>query len=386
MKNKNIILVYSPPWDQPAQLSKHQFTQLWSMDNRVLYIESPINTASFFTRFKEAIKLWRRFKKGVQKIDNNLWISTFFYLLPFRGSKYFLGAEWVNSLNQYFVRKKLKKQLDDLKFNNPILIIGSAHILPIIDVFNADKIIYHCSDDYSLVPSFPKSFHNIEKKLINICDLVVTTADELKKAKIKYNANTISIPNGVDIKHFKKTQNIKTEIHNDLKLFSKPIIGYIGTIFRWINQDWVEYAAIENKSYNFIFIGPITTNIIKLQKINNIYFLGPKPYSQLPSLLKAFSVATIPFVIDGVTLKASPIKFYEYLASGIPIVSTDLPDLKDFSKVASLVKNKEQFSSSLREVIKNDNKKLKEYRMKLAENYSWNHRFLQFNENILKIS
>ena len=153
-----------------------------------------------------------------------------------------------------FCKKKLKKQLDDLKFNNPIVIIGSAHILPIIDVFNAERIIYHCSDDYSLVPSFPKSFQNIEKKLINICDLVVTTADELKKARIKYNTNTVAIPNGVDINHFKKTQNSKTEIHNDLKLFSKPIIGYIGTIFRWINQDWVEYAAIENKSYNFIFI------------------------------------------------------------------------------------------------------------------------------------
>ena len=89
----------------------------------------------------------------------------------------------------------------------------------------------------------------------------------------------------------------------------------------------------------------------------------------MPSLLKAFSIATIPFVIDGVTLKASPIKFYEYLASGIPIVSTDLPDLKDFSKTASLVKNKKIFIS-LRNVIKNDNEKLKEHRMKLAENYS----------------
>ena len=324
-------------------------------------------------------------QKRCQKGQREFVGFYFLLFLPFRGSKYLLGAKWVNKVNQYFVRKKLKKQLKALKFYKPILVVGGAHIFPIINVFKAEKIIYHCSDDYTLVPSFPKSFQNIEKKLINICDLVVTTADELKYAKIKFNPNTISIPNGVDIDHFEKTQNKSTKIHKDLKLFSKPIIGYIGTVFRWINQDWIEFAALKNKNYDFIFIGPVTADVSRLKKIENIYFLGPKPYMQLPHYLKAFSVATIPFVIDGVTLKASPIKFYEYLASGIPIVSTDLPDLKDFSKVASLVSTKEEFSYSLKHIIEKDNDLLMDSRMKLAEKYSWNHRLIKLNKNILKL-
>ncbi|MBA64841.1 MAG: hypothetical protein CMG55_03470 [Candidatus Marinimicrobia bacterium] len=382
MQNKNIIIIYGPPWDQPAQLSKHQFAKLWSKNNRVLYVESPINSASFFTRYRESLKLWKRYKKGPIKVKENLWISTFFYFIPFRGSKYLFGAEWVNKVNQYFLRKKFKKQVKDLKFNNPILIVGSAHILPIIDIFKAEKVIYHCSDDYTLVPSFPRSFENIEKKLLTKCDQVVTTADKLKQAKEKFNSNIISIPNGVDIDHFKSTQSTAIKIHENLSSFSKPIIGYVGTIFRWINQDWIKYAAINNKNFNFIFIGPITTNISKLEGISNIYFLGPKPYSELPSYLKAFSIATIPFVIDGVTLKASPIKFYEYLSAGIPIVSTDLPDLKDFDKIVTLVKNKEKFSDSLVQVIKKENSERKEIRMKIAKKYSWKQRLKQFNDFI----
>ena len=385
IQNENIIIIYGPPWDQPAQLSKHHFARLWSKDNRVLYIEAPANPLSFFTRKKEAKILWRRYRTGYREVSKNLWVTTFFYLLPFRGSKYLFGGKWINRINQHIVKNKLKQQLEDLGFSNPILVVGSAHIYPIVDVFNADKIIYHCSDDYTLVPSFPKSFKEIEKSLIKVSDLVITTSDELKKAKEHINPNTVAIPNGVNVNHFKMTQKIETKIHEDIKSFSKPIIGYIGTIFRWLNQDWVEYAALKNKNYNFIFIGPITTGISKLKRIKNIFFLGPRPYSSLPSFLKAFNVATIPFVIDGVTLKASPIKFYEYLAAGIPIVSTDLPDLKDFKDVASLVNTKEEFSDAIRKLIKIENDYLKKERMNLSEKYSWEGRFHQLNQFIEQI-
>ena len=71
--------------------------------------------------------------------------------------------------------------------------------------------VYHCSDDYTLVPSFPESFAEVEQSLIKECDLVVTTADELKESKKKYNPNTISIPNGANTNHFFKAQHINTK-------------------------------------------------------------------------------------------------------------------------------------------------------------------------------
>ena len=206
----------------------------------------------------------------------------------------------------------------------------------------------------------------------------------MKKEKEQINSNILSIPNGAMTKHFAQTQNPDLKVAVELKNINKPIIGYIGSVFRWINVDWIDYAARENQNYNFVFIGPITTDISKLLLRENIYFLGPRPYTELPKYLKGFSVATIPFTIDGVTLKASPIKFYEYLASGVPIVSTSLPDLEIFKSHCSLVSTKEDFSNEITNSVKFDNEMKKHERMKLAENFSWESRFAQVRSEINK--
>ena len=130
---RDIVFLYGPPWDQAAQLSKHHFARLWAHNNRVLYIESPINPISFITRKKEAKKLWERYKNGPEKISDNLWITTFIYPLPYRGKRYLLGGEWVNNINQFFVKREMLKQISNLGFINPILFIGDAHALPIFD-------------------------------------------------------------------------------------------------------------------------------------------------------------------------------------------------------------------------------------------------------------
>jgi hypothetical protein len=385
MENENIIIVYGPPWDQAAKLSKHHFARLWSKKNRVLYIESPINSLSFFTRFKEAISLWKRYKNGCNPVSDNLWVTTFFYLLPFRGSKYFFGSEYINRFNQYLVKKKIKSLISKLKFDNPILVVASAHIDPIINEFNFKKIIYHCSDDYTIIPSFPEDFPKVEESLITKCDLVVTTADELMKAKRRLNKNTISIPNGANVEHFSSTQNSGTVISNEMSIFKKPIIGYVGSIFQWLNTSWISFAAEKCPEYDFVFIGPLQIDITKFKKYKNIHFLGPKPYSVLPSYIKAFKVAVIPFTIDGVTLKASPIKFYEYLSSGIPIVSTELPDLLPFKDDVYLVKEKEEYVGCIESAINNDSKARINRRMKIAKEYSWESRFKTLNNHINNI-
>tara|TARA_Y100001970_G_scaffold287174_1_gene411163 strand:+ start:128 stop:1279 length:1152 start_codon:yes stop_codon:yes gene_type:complete len=381
----DLVLIYGPPWNQPAKLSKHHFAKFWSKKAKVLYIEAPINIGSFFTRREEAFELFKRFRKGPEKVSNNIWISTFIYLLPFRGSKYFFGASLINSINQKFIKKYLIKQMKQLGINNPTIIVGSAHILPILNDLNYSRLIYHCSDDYTIIPTFPESFTEIEKKLIKKCDLVVTTADELMKDKSRFNQNTISIPNGANVKHFSTTQNPKTIISEEMHRFKKPIIGYIGSVFQWLDLEWIDFAAKQLPQYEFIFIGPIQINISHLKMKKNIHFLGPKPYEDLPRYIKAFDVAVIPFVIDGVTLKASPIKFYEYLSSGIPIVSTELPDLLPFKDDVYLVKNKEDYIHCIKASINNDSISLMNARMEIAKKYSWEYRFQTLNHHIEKI-
>ena len=104
-RKNDIVVLYGSTFDQPAQLSKHQFARLWSKDRKVLYIESPFNLFSFITRFDETKRLSKRYIKGPKKVLKNLWVTTFLYILPYRGSRYFFGGEWVNRFNQFFIRE-----------------------------------------------------------------------------------------------------------------------------------------------------------------------------------------------------------------------------------------------------------------------------------------
>ena len=381
----DLILIYGPPWNQPAKLSKHHFAKFWSKKAKVLYIEAPINIASFITRPKESIELFRRAITGPEKIKESFWLSSFLYLIPFRGSKYLFGSSIVNWINQRLIIKKLNRQIKKLEIKNPVIIVGSAHIFPMIEYVEYSKLIYHCSDDYTIISSFPESFANIEKKLIKKSDLIVATADELLKTKAVYNPNIVSIPNGANIDHFRKTQDPETKVADDMLKFKNPIVGYVGSVFQWLDIEWMKYAAEKCPEYDFIFIGPISIDVSKFKGKKNVHFLGPRSYKELPRYLKSFEVAVIPFVIDGVTLKASPIKFYEYLASGIPIVSTELPDLLGFSKISYLVKDKKSYVEAIKLAINEKNDSTMKARMNTAKGYSWEFRFETLIDEINKL-
>jgi len=375
-KNKNdIIILYGPPWYGASQMSKHHFAKFQSINRNVLYIEAPINPLSLITRTKIALSSLKAFLIRPNKVQDKLWIASYFYLLPYRGSKFFFGARWVNKLNQWFVGKFLFKDVQKLKLNNPIIFVGGAHGYDLLHLFKENFIIYHCSDDYTFVPSFPDTFSNLEQDLFKKCNVVITTAEELTNAKSHFNSNIFTVPNGADIEFFLSTQNDDILIDNQIKKFDSPVIGYIGSVFDWLNKPWIKKAAEKYRDWNFVFIGPIETDILELENIQNIHFFGPREYKSLPKYLKGFSVATIPFIFNKVTLRASPIKFYEYLASGIPIVSSNLPDLKFFKNFAFLVDDYDSYEKALYDAVHNDNSDFKKKRMQISKKYSWDSRF-----------
>ena len=116
--NYDIIILYGTPWDKAAKLSKQHFAREWAKSKKVLYVEAPMNPISFITRRKEALKLWSRFRNGPQEVSKNLWVTTFFQPLPYRGSRFLFGSELANKLNQYFVKNKLIKQIFNLNLIN----------------------------------------------------------------------------------------------------------------------------------------------------------------------------------------------------------------------------------------------------------------------------
>ena len=382
--HQSVVLLYGPTWDSPVQVSKHHLARYWSQTRPVLYVEYPPHPLSLFTRPQESGRLMKRYLNGPDQINESLWVQSYLSLLPYRGKTFPFGARWVNVLNQRIILPQLHRRLAQLGFQHPLIVVGSAHALPLLDALSPCLSVYHCSDDFTEIDNFPASFADLEQDLMRRCDLVIATAEELRRAKSHLHSNIHAVTNGAEVEHFARTQDPATTVAKELQGLPRPIIGYVGSIFEWIDQDMVVAAARNRPKWSFVFIGPVTTDISRLRALPNILLLGPRPYQALPSYLKGFDVTTVPFSFHEVTLRASPIKFYEYLASGLPVVATRLPDFEPLAHLTHLVDSAQAFVSAIERALKEESPRAQAVRMQEAQKHSWTARFARIDALIEK--
>jgi glycosyltransferase involved in cell wall biosynthesis len=384
MKDRQeIVMLYGPTWDAPSQVSKHHLARHWaSKGHRVLYVEAPFHVFSLLTRPREVLRLWRRYAGGPQEVEPNLWIQAYPVLYPYRAGWPLADSRWMLRLNQMLVGRQLRGLSSRLGFRDPVAVVGTAFSLFLLDDLHPSLILYHCSDDYTRQPTFPASFEALERELVERSDVVICTSEELRRAKAPLHDRTYAVANGAQVRHFARAQEAGTIVAPDLDELPRPIVGYIGSVFEWVDQRMLVYAAREHPSWSFVLVGPVTTDVGQLRSLSNIHLLGPRDYADLPSYLKGFDAATVPFVFHDVTMRASPVKFYEYLASGVPIVATMLPDFEPFRHMARLVSSPEEFSASLEAVIGGDTSAKREERIAESLNHSWEARFAEVDRII----
>ncbi|MBA1335424.1 MAG: hypothetical protein HPY66_1047 [Firmicutes bacterium] len=207
-----------------------------------------------------------------------------------------------------------------------------------------------------------------------MADIIFTTSKKLYSYHAKRHNNVYLCPNGADFEHFSKAQRIFTERPADLPKNHKPIIGYFGALAPWLDWELIYYLSRLNRHLNFVMIGPFYGNFRNMVRSDNIYYLGRKDYSILPAYLQYFDVCIIPFRVTSMTEACNPIKIYEYLSSGKPVVSTCIPEVSDIGVVHTAATKKE-FSQKIVEALRKrfDEDKILE-RVKFAENNSWKRR------------
>jgi glycosyltransferase involved in cell wall biosynthesis len=232
-------------------------------------------------------------------------------------------------------------------------------------------IIYDCIDDHYGFGNVNKARIDEELKLFRDSNLVLTTSSFLYKKARRVTNKTLCIPNAGEFDHFKQPPQ------NDLlKNIKKPIAGYYGAIADWFDNETIEYVAIKNPNVNFVFIGhTFGSNIATLEKLSNVHFLGEKPYRELPSYLYHFDVCLIPFKLTPLIKATHPVKFYEYLASGKPVISTRLSELIPFGNLCYLCSDKEEFLTNLERALNENDPQMISRRIEFASKNTWEHRF-----------
>jgi len=292
-------------------------------------------------------KLFRFLGKKPRQLNidtpNNLYVINPL-TLPFPNSKL---AQWFNAVSLTF---QIKKTLKKLSIERPILWISLPTAYPIIGKLNEEKVIYYCADDFSSLAGVDhKPIAKLEQKLITKAQIIFVASESLKNKFCQYNP--ILLEHGVDHEIFQK----KYQRPDDFPTYkNKKIIGFIGAIENWVDLDLLSHAARQLSNYYFLFIGHIKTDISQLKNLNNVFMLGPKPYSDIPAYLKNWDVSIIPFNVQCKEVQhCDPLKLREYLAAGKPIVATDFLATRNYQNVISVAHSYQDFVDKISNALTN---------------------------------
>jgi glycosyltransferase involved in cell wall biosynthesis len=249
--------------------------------------------------------------------------------------------------------------LDSLRdLCDPILLVSWAPHWDLIPRFRSPVVIYDYLDDLRVGTGGDEpdpARVELHRKLLARSEIVLATARRLHDEVRRVRPDAIFCPNGVDYHHFHLTApaQVPADIA-DMVRSGKPIIGYYGALAEWFDYDLVEHVASARKDWHFVLIGIDFDGTLhrhgRLLKMPNVRWLGEKTYEELPAYLQQFTVATIPFVINEVTKSTSPVKLFEYMAGGKPIVTTDMPECRDCPGVA-VARNSAEYLAMLDRAI-----------------------------------
>ncbi|WP_374165938.1 glycosyltransferase family 1 protein [Arcticibacter sp. MXS-1] len=290
-------------WDFVFQRPQHLLTRI-SECSTVYFMEEPI--------FDSKHEAYLTFSKRL----SNLWLCV--PHLPEGLDKHQTNTLLTQLLDKYFQNK----DLDDFAFwyYTPMALQFSEKYTP-------KMTIYDCMDELSAFKFAPKELTHLEKKLMQAADVVFTGGHSLYEAKKHQHPNIYPFPSSIDKAHFEKARKAKVE-PADQSGIQGPKIGFYGVIDERFDIGMIKDIAEARPDWQLILIGPVAKiDKSTLPVLPNIHYLGQKTYQELTNYLSGWDLALIPFLLNESTRFISPTKTPEYLAAGIPVVSTPIRDV-----------------------------------------------------------
>ena len=320
------ILCFSHDWTGDP-LSKTHLMRVLSRDNRILWVNAIPNRMPT-TSSKDISRIYKKLKsfmEPVREVEPNIFV-----LNPLAVPAY--GSSTIVSLNQSSLIRQIKKAMQKLGFSNVVNIVFNPAAGMVAGRLGESELIYYCVDEYTAFTGVVEGLKKIEDDLFRRADLVVVSAERLFNSKKHLNPNTHIIRHGTDWNHFRTALDADLPIPNDIADLPRPIIGFHGLLADWVDYELIKKIAERFAKGSIVLIGKVAVDaeekIKGLNGVSNIHFLGHKPYAELPKYCKVFDVALNPFVMNELTLAVNPLKVREYLAAGLPVVSTDIPEVR----------------------------------------------------------
>ncbi len=353
-KAVSFILMANATWDSSSRINCHHIAARLSAEHRVLFVESIGARKPSLSSRRDLGKMVRRLHsavRGTRRCSQNLTVLSPL-LIP--------GLEnaAINKLNARLLGFQIGKATADWPHASPIALWAFTPAFgPAAARMSPALRIYQCVDEHAAYPGAPECMDSLEEALIMQSDVILTTSRPLFESRRATHPNVVCLPNVADTDLFELVRDGSLRVPQDLIGIRRPIIGFVGNISGFkIDPMLLRRVADINPDKSFVLIGDVglgesATSLKPLDAVPNIHLLGPRHYKDLPRYIKGFDVCMIPFVVNGVTAKCLPMKLFEYMASGKPIVATATPPLLEYADQCYLARDHEEFSSAVQRAL-----------------------------------
>lgn len=319
------MLCFSHDWNGDP-LSKTHLMRLLAKNNRILWVNSIGYRAPTVSRrdIGRAIAKVVEAAAPVREVEPNLHV-----LSPLVIPAY--GSRVIRDFNRWFLCQQVRRAMRALGFSRPVNWIFNPAAAMVAGSLDEDLLIYYCVDEYSAFTGVAgDQLAGMERDLLGKADLVIVSSERLLQAKRRHTSRIELVRHGVDWNHFRKAVDRSgAERPAELGRCSGPILGYFGLIAEdWVDVDLLVHLARALPNASIAMLGRSTMDLSALKRLPNVHLLGRQPYASLPGFCRAFDAALIPFPINEATLNANPLKAREYLAAGLPVVSTAIPEVE----------------------------------------------------------
>ena len=328
-RRPDILCISSIDWDFIWQGHQEIMSRLAADGHRVLFIENTgVRRPSVrdISRVRKRAMNWWKGTKGFRQERPNLFLHSPL-VLPLPYSRI---ARWIN---RQIMLRSLSRWMKATGFSRPIVwtFLPTPLARDVINNIDPALTIYYCIDDLASSSPEARRIRESEDRLFREADLVFVTSEKLRQRAAQFSDKVHLFPFGVSLEAFDRVREAGGGVPDDLKSLPRPVAGYVGGLHQWVDQELLVATATRLPDVTFALVGPPQVDVSALERLPNVHLLGQRPHSELPRYVQGFDVGLVPYRITEYTANVYPTKLNEYLVMGVPVVATDLAEIRRFN-------------------------------------------------------
>ncbi len=369
-------------WNTELWTNQHHLMHRLADQNAVLFVES-LGLRRPQLASRDLSRMARRLLAGLRgprEIDGLHVISPLVIPLHRHAA--------VRAFNQILLRALVRRATRRLGMTDPVLWAYVPQAEMLMQTLKPSLIIYHCVDDIAAQERIDgASFKEAEERFAKSADIVLASSKPLAQRMRQLSENVIYAPNVADVDLFARALQ-PGPVDAALQALPSPRIVFTGAIVSIkVDFDMVVALARLRREWSLVLVGPIgpgdpTTDVSPLRAEPNIHLIGHRPHDRLPEVLRGADVGLIPYLINRLTSSIFPMKVYEYLAAGVPVVATPLPSLQGVSGIATAA-DAAGIAAAIEQALAASGEQHRRERSEQASKHSWDKRLDEIGAAVL---